>query len=55
MTEEYQLRGDLVEITAADIQLEAGETVELTEEEAQAINHNPERDEPVLEPAGGDA
>lgn len=53
-TQEYQLRGDLVRVNAADITLDADDTVELTEDEAIAINHNPERDEPILEPVDGD-
>lgn len=58
-TNEYELRDSIQRVTAADVSLEQGETVELTEKDAQKINDR--RDEPILQPVdeeeddGGDA
>lgn len=50
-THRYRLKGDTVAVRANDLVLERGDTVELDEETAQAINDR--RDEPVIERAGG--
>lgn len=50
-THRYRLKDGLVEIRANDLVLERGDTVELDEETAEAINDR--RDEPVIERAGG--
>jgi len=47
----YRLKGDTVVVRANDLVLERGDTVELDDETAQAINDR--RDEPVIERAGG--
>jgi hypothetical protein len=47
----YRLKDGLVEIRANDIVLERGDTVELADETAEAINDR--RSEPVIERAGG--
>lgn len=50
-TNEYELRDSIQRVTAADVSLEQGETVELTEKDAQKINDR--RDEPILQPVDG--
>lgn len=52
MTENYRLKDGVQAVVASDLTLERGDTVELEEDEADAINER--RDEPVIERAGGD-
>lgn len=47
----YRLADGLKRITSSDLRLERGNTVELDEESAEAINER--HDEPVLERASG--
>ena len=47
----YRLKDGLVRIHASDLVLDRGDTVELDDEQAQAINDA--RPEPVIERAGG--
>lgn len=47
----YRLKDGVERVVASDLVLERGDTTELDEQEAQAINDA--RDEPVVERAGG--